>query len=127
MGFENSGDIYFLNTALIRTNGIGKVRLGVDIFDKRILVRSSLTWCFKIQSLLQKSYSCSQQSINRYHSEWCTNYQDPFSLITARGKGKRERERNLSFSALLFSFFPSRVYCHVIPHRVLFSHKKLEL
>ena len=28
--------------------------------------------------------------------------------------------------ALLFSFFPSRVYCHVIPHRILFSHKKME-
>jgi len=48
----------------------------------------------------------------------------PFSLFLARGKGKRER--NPFFSALLYYFFPSRVYCHIIPHRVLFSDKKLE-
>jgi len=29
----------------------------------------------------------------------------PFSLFLARGKGKREKERNPSFSALLFSFY----------------------
>jgi len=46
----------------------------------------------------------------------------PFSLFLARGSGKRERERTHNF----FLFFPSKVYCHVIPHRVLFSYKKLE-
>ena len=36
-GFENSEDINCQNSALKVTNGIRKVRLGMDIFDKRIL------------------------------------------------------------------------------------------
>ena len=37
-GFENSEDKHCQNSAFIMTNGIKKkVRLGVDIFDKRIL------------------------------------------------------------------------------------------
>jgi len=64
--------------------------------------------------------------MNRYHSALCTTYQDSSSyvsifLVSGKREGK-ERERE-TFSALLFSVFPSRVYCHVIPHRVLFSYK----
>ena len=50
----------------------------------------------------------------------------PFSLFLGRGKGKRERERGgerekqLLLHTTIF-FFLSKVYCHVIPHRVLFS------
>ena len=36
-GFENSEDIHCQNSTLKMTNGIRKIRLGVDIFDKRIL------------------------------------------------------------------------------------------
>ena len=64
-----------------------------------------------------------------YHSAWCATYQDftlfvSIFLFSARGRGKRNIEKP-SFSALLFSFFLSRVYCHVIPHRVLLSRKNL--
>ena len=64
-----------------------------------------------------------------YHSAWCATYQDftlfvSIFLFSARGRGKRSIEKP-SFSALLFSFFLSRVYCHVIPHRVLLSRKNL--
>ena len=36
-----------------------KVRLGVNIFDKRILVSSSRTQCFRIGPGLQQSFLCS--------------------------------------------------------------------
>ena len=36
-GFENSEDIHCQISALKMTNGIRKVRIGVDIIDKRIL------------------------------------------------------------------------------------------
>ena len=96
------------NSALIMANGIRKVRKGVDIFDKKmlILVSSSRTQCFRIRPRLQQSFPCSQQSINRCHSTWCTTYQDSTSyasifLVSASGRGKRRRET----SSLLFSFF----------------------
>ena len=38
---------------------IRKVRLGVNIFDKRILVSSSRTQCFRIGPGLQQSFLCS--------------------------------------------------------------------
>jgi len=41
-------------------------------------------------------------------------------------EGEEREGKILSFSALIFNFFPTRVYCHGIPHRVLFSHKKPE-
>ena len=111
------------------TNGIRQARKGVDISERRILVLVSSSWtqCFRIRPCLHQSFPCSRQSINWYHSAWCTTYQNyfPFSSLLARGRGKKGRKKP-SFSALLFSFFPSRVYCHVIPYRVLFSNKKLE-
>ena len=45
----------------------------------------------------------------------------PFFLFLAIEGGGREAYRNPSFSALLFSFFPSRVYCHVLFHTGLCS------
>ena len=53
------------NSALIMTNGIRNVRRGEDIFDKKILVSSSRP---------QQSFPCIRQSMNRYHSTWCTTY-----------------------------------------------------
>ena len=100
------------------------------LFNQRILdsCNSSWTQCFGIWPRLQQSFPC---SINQYHSEWWTTYQDPdfyvsiFLIYWREGRGSA-RERNISFSALLFTFFPCRVHCHVIPYQVLFSHKKLE-
>ena len=98
----------------------------MDIFDKRILNSCK----FISDTVLQQSFSCSRQSINRYHCAWCATYKDSTfyaSIFLVSGKREGEaRERNPSFSSLLFSFFPSRVYCHFIPRRVLFSNKKLE-
>ena len=71
--------IHCQNSAFIMTNGIGHFRQGVDIFDKRILdsiVSSYPTVKFWIRPRLQQSFPCSWQSINRYHSAWCTTYQD---------------------------------------------------
>ena len=78
MGFENSEEILCQNSALIIKNGIRKVRKGVDIFDKRILVlvSSSRTQYFRIRPCLNQSFPCSQQSINWYHSAWCMTHQD---------------------------------------------------
>ena len=78
MGFENSDEIHGQNSALIIKNGIKKVRKGVDIFDKRILVllSSSRTQYFRIRPSLNQSFPCSQQSINWYHSAWCMTHQD---------------------------------------------------
>ena len=91
--------------------------------------------------------------MNRYHSAWCTTYQvstfyDPIFMFLARREDsawcktyhdstfmflatregeerKREREKSLLLCTIVF-FLSSRVYCHVILQRVLFSHKKLE-
>ena len=51
MEFENSEDINCQNSALIMTNGIRKVKKGVDIFNKRILVlvRFTRTQCFRVR------------------------------------------------------------------------------
>ena len=121
------------NSALIIANGIRKFRKGVDIFDKKILILVSLsrTQCFRIRPCLQQSFPCSRQSINWYNSALCTTNQDStlyvsIFLISSKRKGVEERTHPHSISALLFSLFSSRVYCHVIPHRVLFRHKKLE-
>ena len=103
----------------------------MDILTKEflILVSSSQTQCLKIRPRLLQSFHCSRQS-NWYHSEWCTTYKcSTFFFFIFHVSGKRERERERETPPSLqyyFLFFPSRVYCHVIPHRFLFSHKKLK-
>ena len=58
-----------------------------------ILVSSSQTQCFRIRPCLQKSFPCSWQNINRYHSAWCTTYQDfTFYVSILIVSGKREGE-----------------------------------
>ena len=146
---ESSGDIFIIflqvekikvtaqrgihcqNSALILTNRTRKVRKGVDIFDKRIL-EVHLRQCFRIKPFLQLSFPRSRQSINWYLSAWCTAYQDltlyvSISFFWREGGGReRERETPPSLHYYFLSFFPSRVFWHVIPHWILFSHKKLE-
>ena len=133
------------------TNWTRKVRKGVIIFDKRILVlvSSSRTQCFTIQPHLHQSFPCSRQSLNWYFSASCSGfvskvYRVPVSFGKREGEekcrenppslhyyfidsGKREREENHIETppSLHYYFFQSGVYFHVIPHRVLFSHKKL--
>jgi len=115
------------------SNGIRKVRLGVKFFDKRILDSCKFTSDTVLRIQHSLVYSNLFLAAAEYNTGNIVNgsqpirilfYMFPFSLFLARGKRKSEKERNLSFSALLFSFFPCRVYCHFIPHRVLFSHKK---
>jgi len=58
-----------------------------------ILVSSSQTQCFRIRPCLQKYFPCSWQNINRYHSAWCTTYQDfTFYVSILIVSGKREGE-----------------------------------
>ena len=99
-----------------------KVRLGVNIFDKRILESCKFisdtvlqntalsTTIFSLQPAEYKLVSImhNAQPIRILFSMF------PFSLFLARGKGKKSIEKPF-FSALLFSLFPSRVYYHVIP------------
>ena len=103
MGFENSEDIHCQNSALIITNGIRKVRLGVDILTKEflILVSTSRTQCFRIRPCLQQSFPCinNAQPIRILLSMFL------FSLFLARGKGKRVREKLLLVSSFILFFF----------------------
>ena len=69
-GFENYDAIHCQNSALIVTNGKRKVRKGEGIWQKNF--GSSRTQYFRIRPRLHKSFSCSRQSINWYHSAWCT-------------------------------------------------------
>ena len=68
-------------------------------------------------------FSLQPAEINQYHSAWCTQQLSRFYFLCFHfpcfwqdGRG-REAQRNPSFSALLFSFFPSMVYCHVLFHK----------
>ena len=80
----------------IMTNGIRKVRKGVDIFDKRIL--NSCKFISDSASeydliLYNYFFSRSLLSINWYLSAWCTTYQDStFYVSIFLVSGKRERE-----------------------------------
>ena len=101
------------NSALIIRNGIRNVRKGVDIFDKKLLIpaSSSRTQCFRIRPCLHQSFPCSRQSINRYHSAWCTLHNLSgfyflcfnFPCFWQEGRGREKTPP--PFSALLFSFF----------------------
>ena len=94
------------------TNGIRKVRKGVDIFVKKILilVSSSRTKCFRIRPSLQLSFPCSRQSINRYHSAWWTTYQDStlyvFNfLVSGKRKGEEREKETPPLCTIIFFFF----------------------
>ena len=106
------------------TNVIRKVRKGKDIFNKRILDSRKFI-------LDSASFPRSWQSINQYHSAWCATFQYStlyVSIILVSGKRVGEEREGETLPSLhyYFLFSPSSVYCHVIPHRVLFSNKKLE-
>ena len=99
------------------TNGIRKVRKGVDIFDKTILDS-----CKFILDSASFPRSWQSMSINQYHSAWCTIYQDSalyVSIILVFGKRVGEDREGVTLPSLhyYFLFSPSRVYCHVISHR----------
>ena len=65
---------------------------------------------------LKKSFPCSRQSINRFHSVWYTTYQDSaFYVSIFLVSGKREgEEKPLFLCTIIFFLFLSRVYCHVL-------------
>ena len=105
--------IHCQNSALIMTNGIRKVRLGVDIFDKRTLDFSKFisdtvlqntalsTTIFSLQPAEYKLVSImhNAQPIRILFSMF------PFSLFLARGKGKRRIEKLFLLCTIIFSFF----------------------
>ena len=123
-GLENSEDIHCQSSIFKMTNGIRKVRLGVDIFNKRTLDFSKFisdtvlqntalsTTIFSLQPAEYKLVSImhNAQPIRILFSMF------PFSLFLARGKGKRSIEKPLLLCTIIFFFFPSRMYCHVIFH-----------
>ena len=91
------------------TNEIRKVRLGVDIFDKRILDSCKFI-SDRIRPHLQQPFPLSRQSINQYLSAWCTTYQDSIFYISVflvsdkrEGEEKyREPPPSLHFYFLFF-------------------------
>ena len=96
------------NLTLIKTNGIRKVREGVNIFDKRIL-----------DSCKFISDSASEYGLiynNLFLAEYKLHGAQSIRILHVSKGGGREAQRNPSFSALLCSFLPSRVYCHVLFH-----------
>ena len=117
---------------ILMTKGMRKVRQGVDIFDKRILDScssqtllqnmASSTAIFSSQSAEYKPVSqCMVHRLSGFYF-LCFHY----SCVWQEGRG-RDAWRHLSFSALLFSFFPRKdVLMGLILHRVMFSRKELE-
>ena len=102
-------------------------------FDKRILDSCKFISDEVDKGLIYSNLflAAGMQSINWYHSACMEDSTVSIFLVSGKREGRervreREGEINPSFSSLSFSYFPSRVYCHVIPHRVLFNHKKLE-
>ena len=98
----------YQNSPIIMTNGIKKVRKGVDIFNKRIFdsCKLYLGQCFRIQPCLsQLSFPRSQHIINWYHSAWCTTYQDStLDVSIFLVSGKREREERERETTIFFFF-----------------------
>ena len=94
------------NSALIMTNGISKVRKGVDISNK-----INIDSCKFISEYgLVYNNLCSQQSIHRYHSAWCTTSQDStfyvsIFLVSCKREGDKEERilPPLCTNILLFS------------------------
>ena len=98
------------------TNGIRKVRLGVDIFDKRILDCCKFISDTVLQNMASStaSFPCSWQNINRYHSAWCTTYQDSIfyvSIFVVSGKREREEKHKDTPSSLHYYFLFFQVGC----------------
>ena len=124
----------YQNSPIIMTNGIKKVRKGVDIFNKRIFdsCKLYLGQCFRIQPCLsQLSFPRSQHIINWYHSAWCTTYKDftfyvSIFLVSGKREGEEKHRKTTPFLHYYFLFFQVGCTMHVIPHMVLFSHKPLE-
>ena len=127
--------IHSQNFAIIMTNGIRKVRQGVDIFNKRNL--DSCKFISDNTSEYRLIYSNffphSRQSINRYHSAWCTIYQDStfyvsIFLVSGKREGKEKyRVTPPSLHYYFLSFFQvgcTSLYCHVLFHTGFFSDAK---
>ena len=103
---------------------MGKERLGKEwIFStKEFLVISSQT---VLQNPASSTAIFSSQLVEyntrRYHSAWCTTYQDStfnasIFLVSCKKEGEEKlRETPLSLH-YYFLFFSSRVYCHVLFH-----------
>ena len=103
--------IHCQNSVLIMTNGLDKEW----IFSNKeflILVSSYLGHCFRIRPRLQQSFPCSRQSINWYHSAWCTICQDStFYVFIFLVSGKREGEEKHRETPPFIHFLFSQVGC----------------
>jgi len=113
---------------------MGYERLGKEwIFSTKqflILVTSSQT-VLQNTALSTASFPCSQQSFNRFLVYGAQPIRIllsmfSFSLFLAKGRGKRSKEKPLLLCTIIFLFSKSGVLSCFIPHRVLFSRKKLE-
>ena len=74
---------------------------------------SSWTQSFRILPRLNQSFPCSRHSVNWYHGEWCTTYQDSTFYVTIFiVSGKREgEERGKKLSSLDYNFLFLQVGC----------------
>ena len=96
--------IHCQNSALIMRDSIRKVRLGVDILDKRILDSCKFfSDSFSEFGLIYSNLFCTagRQSINQYQDS--TFYMFPSSLFLEWGRGKRSIEKPLLlYTIILF-------------------------
>ena len=88
----------------------------MDIFDKIILDSwsSSRIQCFRIRPRLQQSFPQGLQSINRYHSAWCTTYQDSIFYVfifLLSGKREGEEKHRETHPSLHYYFLVFQVGC----------------
>ena len=103
--------IHCQNSALIMRDRIRKVRLGVDIFEKRILDSCKFFSDSSSEfSLIYNNLFCtaSRQSINQYQDS--TFYMFPFSLFLEWGRGKWSIEKPLLLYPIILFFPSNRVF-----------------
>ena len=112
------------------TNGIRKVWKGVEIFNQRILDSCKfITDSSSEYGLVYYYLFLAVSNVNRYHSAWCTTYQDStlyvsIFLVSGKREGEEKHRETLLLCTIIFFFSKWGVLPCFISHRVIFSRKK---
>ena len=100
------------------TNGIGKVWKGVEIFNQRNFDSCKfITDSGSEYGLVYNYLFLAVSNVNRYHSTWCTTYQDStlsVSIFLVSGKREGEEKNRETPPSLLYYFLFSQVGCTAI-------------
>ena len=93
------------------TNGIRKVWKGVEIFNQRILDSCKfITDSSSEYGLVYNYLFLAVSNVNRYHSAWCTTYQDStlyvsIFLVSGKREGEEKNRETPPFLHYYFLFF----------------------